>query len=205
MTEGAFLPQRDTSRIPADLSSDDRIRWCQSSHGWSCAGALLKPTLGRSSAAQRRSSRSHIFRAGTQVNPYLITSCCQAGAYLVACRATAGAAKSLDGIHLTRFHLGLVRILYERDGFTAVNVILYDVVGTQISHWLHGICLATYLYFMAFHGFLDCSANIADPDIDSGSLHAMSVSLLSRGVRHATVLTLIPVLVASLTAARRSS
>lgn len=55
-----------------------------------------------------------------------------------------------------------------------MDLILLDVVAREVSHGLHGVCLSIDLDLVAFHHFLDGSADIADSDVDSSILDTVS-------------------------------
>ena len=89
-------------------------------------------------------------------------------ANIIADIAFAGATKGLDRKDLAFFHLGLVAALDNGDAFTAVNAVLNNVVTIQVLDRLDRIGLSGQLHFVALHGFLNGSANIAHSDIDAG-------------------------------------
>ena len=55
-----------------------------------------------------------------------------------------------------------------------MNLVLVDVMAAEVSDCFHGVGFSSDLYFVAFHGLLDSSANIADADIGTGSLISVS-------------------------------
>lgn len=58
-----------------------------------------------------------------------------------------------------------------------MDPVLVDVVAAEISDRFHRVRFPSDLYFVAFHGFLDSSTNIADADIGTGSLISVSNDL----------------------------
>ena len=116
-------------------------------------------------------------------------------------RASSSAPKSFDGKDFSFFHLGLIGVLDKWDGLAAMDAILLDIVASDVSYWFYGIDLPTNLNFIAFHGFLDGGADVADADIDTGVLERVRRALRCFIETH----TFSPVLVASLTAASRLS
>ena len=82
-------------------------------------------------------------------------------------------------------------------------MVLLDIMCSDILHRLYGESFATDLNLVAFHGFLDGSAHIAHAYIYTRCLSAISHCPTS--LSNKETLTLIPVLVASLTAFRRLS
>lgn len=84
-----------------------------------------------------------------------------------------------------------------------MDMVLLDVVGAEVAYGLNGIRLATDLDFVALHRLLDCSADFTDAHIHTSSLNSISFRSICEENVHAR--TLIPVFVASFTAANRSS
>lgn len=113
--------------------------------------------------------------------------------------------KRLDGENLTLFHLCLVRVLHEWDGFPTVDAVVFNIVCGDVPNWLNREGLATDLNLVALHRLLDGSAHIADTNVDSSSLGTIVSYCNSSSIVYGEIFTLIPALVASLTAARRLS
>jgi len=115
--------------------------------------------------------------------------------------AAAGCTKGFHGKDLTLFHLGVVGIFGEWYGLASVDSILVDVMSTDATDRLDRECPAIDIHFITFHHFLNGSADITNTNIDPGVLEQVS------RVKHLTKAsgTLMPVLVASFTAASRLS
>lgn len=123
------------------------------------------------------------------------------GSYTINCDATSSGAKGFDGEDLALLHLRLTRIPHERNRLSAMNLIPFDIMAGDIPHRFDWEDFATYLNLVALHCLLDSSADVADTNINSSILvHVSGVltKLLSDP-------TLIPVFVASFTAASKLS
>ena len=90
--------------------------------------------------------------------------------YIVSHVALASTSESLDSKYLALFHLCLIRTLHNGHTLATVDNVLVDVVAVQVSDTLNGVHCSIQLHFIAFHGLLDGSTNVADADINSGFL-----------------------------------
>lgn len=81
-----------------------------------------------------------------------------------------GTAESLNGENLAFLHLSLVAALDNRHTFSTVNNMLFNVVTVQVADTLDGVHGTVELDFVALHGFLDGSTNVAHTDINTGFL-----------------------------------
>ena len=77
-----------------------------------------------------------------------------------------------------------------------MDLVPFDIVTSDVSDRFNRIGPAFDLNFVAFHDFLNFATNIAHSRIDTSMLTTISVSPL---IEQLEMLTLIPVLVASLT------
>lgn len=122
-------------------------------------------------------SAAHLFRGHShkcrpiQRQPLLHYGFGSTAAYIVDYGAATCRPKGLNGKCFTLFHLGLVRVLDERDRLAAMNVVLVDVMRTKVSDGLDRVSLPTNLDLVTLHGFLDSSAHVADTHIYSSSLY----------------------------------
>jgi len=98
-----------------------------------------------------------------------------AGTYVVSHVALSGATEGFDGEHLSLLHLGLIATLDDGHALPAMDDVLVDVVPVEIPDALHWIRGAVDLNLVAFHRFLDGSADVTHTDIDSSFLHNQSV------------------------------
>ena len=92
------------------------------------------------------------------------------GTYIFMHVALARAAEGLNGKDFALLHLCLILVLYEGNTFATVNVVLPDVMATDVPYRSNRICLAPYGDFIALHRFLNGSANITDADINTCGL-----------------------------------
>lgn len=97
--------------------------------------------------------------------------------YIVMYVTSSCASKGLDRKDFAFFHLRLIRVLDERNRFTAMNAVLLDIVPCKITDGFDGERPAPNVYLVAFHGFLDRSTDVAYADVDTSSL-AKRISLL---------------------------
>ena len=85
-----------------------------------------------------------------------------------------------------------------------MDAILLDIVRGEIAYSFHSVSSTSNLNLVAFHRFLNGCADITNADVNSGGLHEGQLSIESL-VSSAKLDTLMPMLVASLTAAKRLS
>lgn len=90
--------------------------------------------------------------------------------YIFRQNAASGGPKCLDGEDFPFFHLGLVLIPDERYRLSTVNAIMLDIVRTYTPNCLDRVGFPPDIDLVAFHGFLDCSTDIADADVNPSGL-----------------------------------
>ncbi len=81
--------------------------------------------------------------------------------------AAPGCAKRLNGKDLALFHLSLILVLDEGDGFSAVDAIVVNIVSAEVPYCLDGEGFAANFDFPALHCFLDGGADIAYAYVDT--------------------------------------
>jgi hypothetical protein len=92
------------------------------------------------------------------------------GSYVIAQNASACTPESLDGKYFSLLHFVPIVILDKGDLFTAMNVIPKNIMACDISDRLHWKGLPGNFNFVAFHYFLDCSADVTHPCINASML-----------------------------------
>lgn len=94
--------------------------------------------------------------------------------------ASASCPEGFDSKDLSLFHFGVVVILDEWNGFATVDAISINVVSTEASHCLNRDRFTIDLHLVAFHRFLDGSADIANTNVDSSILGLSVITLALR-------------------------
>ena len=79
-------------------------------------------------------------------------------------------AERLNCNQFSLFQLGLILVLDKRDGLAAVDLIVENIVGGEAADRFDWEGFASDLDFVAFHGFLDGGADVANADVDSSGL-----------------------------------
>lgn len=100
------------------------------------------------------------------------------GNHIIMYIATSSRARGLNSIHLSLFHLCLIRVLHDRNELPTMDVVLRDVVASEVAYGFDRQRLAINLNLVAIYGFLDGSADVADTDVNTGSLGLRSCSCL---------------------------
>ena len=72
--------------------------------------------------------------------------------------------------YLSLFHFGLVGVLYKGDRLSTMNTVLLDIMTGEIPYGLDWEILTADLNLVALHGFLDGSADITYPHVNSSGL-----------------------------------
>lgn len=126
--------------------------------------------------------------------------------HIISDEAFAGTAKGLDGKGLAFLHLRLISSFHDRHALATVDTVGVDVVSVQVSDALHRERRPPDLHLVALHHLLNGGANVAHAHVDprflcSRQLNSLPPAQTTTGACH----TLTPVLVASLTAAKRLS
>jgi hypothetical protein len=94
--------------------------------------------------------------------------------------ASACCAECFDSKNLSLFHFGVVVVLDEWNGFATVDAISINVVSTEASHCLNRDRFTIDLNLVAFHRFLDGSADIANTNVNSSILGLSVITLALR-------------------------
>lgn len=135
---------------------------------------------------------------GKELIPYIITHV-----------ASAGTPESLNGKHFSLLHFVLIVVFDKGNLFPAMDMVPKNIMACNVSDGFHGEGLSGNLNFVAFHHLLDRGANVTHPCVNASmlSMHQLHISqfkicaLRSQANRR----TMMPVFVASFTAARRLS
>lgn len=90
----------------------------------------------------------------------------------VSSRALACRSECLNGKCLSFLHLRLIASLDDGNGFTAVYLVLQDIVPVKIADGFDGVCFAVDFALVGLHDFLDGGANIGHTHVDTGFLDA---------------------------------
>lgn len=94
--------------------------------------------------------------------------------YVVTHVALSRAPEGFNRKDLIFFHLCLVVTLHDRYTFAAMDTMLDDIVAIEVANTFNRQRMAVELYFVAFHGFLDSSTDVAHPHIDASFLNSVN-------------------------------
>jgi hypothetical protein len=85
--------------------------------------------------------------------------------------APSRASESFDGKNLSLFHLSIARVLNERNLLITVDLILLDIMPSNVADGFDGVGFASDFDLIALHDFLDRGAYITHACINSGCLY----------------------------------
>ena len=165
----------------------------------------LKVTPGEDQSSEVLIDRLQQRRGGGMTktsSPRMLIAPVAVNSYVISEISFASGAEGFDGEHIAFFHALGGLGLDEGDLFVAMDLVAQDVMASDVPNRFDRDGLSVKLDFVALHYFLDCLTNMIYLGIDASFL---GVYLALQTPCRADSLTLSPVSVDALTAARRLS